>query len=258
MQLHHETIGTGPPVIILHGLFGSLDNWRSVAKDLAAAFQVISVDQRNHGRSEHHSKMSYPSMAEDIRELMDSLSMENASFIGHSMGGKTAMEFALRHPDRATRLLVVDIAPRAYSRRHDHILDALLSLDLDAFQTRQQIEEALASSISDRDVRRFLLKSVTRNSSGRFEWLIGLKEIEANYDAISEQIAPGREYDKPCLFIRGANADYVQPDDEPLIRELFPRATIRTISGAGHWVHAEAPMEFKRMAREFLVSDRSG
>ncbi len=252
MQLHYEKTGSGFPVIILHGLFGSSDNWRTIAKNLSSLFLVVSVDQRNHGRSPHDPQMSYELMAGDVADLMHAQGWQSAYIIGHSMGGKTAMELALRQPDKVDKLVVVDIGPREHPLRHDHILDALLGIDLNSFGTRHAIGESLATAIPDRDVVRFLLKSVGRDATGRFRWLIGLKEIAANYSAIAAGIAKGRSFQKPCLLVRGELSDYLRPEDEDAFRELFPMAEVRQISGAGHWVHAESPAEFTRVVMGFL------
>ena len=168
MQLHFRSYGDGEPLIILHGLFGSLDNWHSMSVKLAAPFQVFAVDQRNHGASPHSPEMSYPIMADDLEEFLQSQGLARAYVMGHSMGGKTAMQFALRYPHRVERLVVVDIAPRVYSPLHARILEALLALDLASFKTRKQVEDALASAIPELGTRQFLLKNLTRGAEGHF------------------------------------------------------------------------------------------
>ena len=253
MHLHFQAYGQGSPVIILHGLFGSFENWHPVSQRLGERFQVLAVDQRNHGRSPHSEEMNYPVMAEDIHDLMQSQRLGQAHVIGHSMGGKTAMEFALRHTDRVDKLIIVDIAPRAYSPHHGQIFEGLLSLDLGSFQNRAQMEEALAPSIPENSVRQFLLKNVTRDQAGAFRWKLNLRDILRNYDRITEALATDRTCCRPALFIRGGESKYMRDTDWELIARLFPQAESQTIPKANHWVHADAPDLFVRMVLEFLM-----
>jgi pimeloyl-ACP methyl ester carboxylesterase len=252
MQLHFQTFGQGAPLIILHGLFGSSDNWHSISRRLEKQFRVLAVDQRNHGHSPHSAEMNYPVMAEDLHELLQSQKLARAHLIGHSMGGKTAMEFALRYPESVDKLIVVDIAPRAYSPRHGQIFEGMLSLDLTAFQTRAQMEVALAPFIPEKAVRQFLLKNVTRDEGGPFRWRLNLRDILKNYDRLSEALAENRVCDRPALFLRGGESKYFRESDWEPVRRLFPRAALRTLPGAGHWVHADAPELFLHAVTEFL------
>ena len=251
--LHFETTGQGPPLVLLHGLFGSLDNWRTIVNQLAPHFQVLALDQRNHGRSFHSPQMDYPLMARDLFDFLERQGLARASLLGHSMGGKTAMEFALRYPDRLDRLIVVDIAPRAYSPRHRQVLDALLSLDLAACITRQQLDAALAPAIPGEVTRQFLLKSVERNAHGAFRWRMNLQAIANNYGRLCESLGPDRACARPALFIRGGQSDFLLRDDFDSIRPLFPQAQFQTLAQAGHWVHADAPRPFARAALDFLL-----
>jgi pimeloyl-ACP methyl ester carboxylesterase len=252
MQLHFQSYGQGPPLIILHGLFGSLENWHSISQKQAADFQVFAVDQRNHGRSPHAADMSYQLMAEDLKEFVANEQLAPANLLGHSMGGKTAMLFALTYPQSVEKLVVVDIAPRAYPDHHSEILKALSSLDVASLKSRAEMESQLASSIPDLAVRRFLLKNVKRDQAGNFYWQMNLCAIEANYARLSEQISSQRPFEKPTLFIRGERSNYLRDDDMTAIQKLFPRVKLCEIAGAGHWVHAEAPEAFLRTVREFL------
>jgi esterase len=254
MRLHFKRYGDGEPLIILHGLFGSLDNWHSMSTKLAARFQVLAVDQRNHGASPHSPEMSYPIMADDLDELMRAEGLARAHVMGHSMGGKTAMQFALRYPHLVENLVVVDIAPRVYSPRHAKILEALLALDLAAFQTRKQIEDALAPAIPELGTRRFLLKNLTRGSEGHFAWKFGLREINVSYEWLSEAPTSEKPYEKPALFIRGESSDFLKADELSLVRELFPKAELRTIPAAAHLPHVENPEVFLENVIEFLRS----
>jgi pimeloyl-ACP methyl ester carboxylesterase len=252
MQLHFQSYGQGPPLIILHGLFGSLENWHSISQMLAANFHVFAMDQRNHGRSPHATDMSYQLMAEDLKEFVADKQLGSVNLLGHSMGGKTAILFAISYPQLVEKLIVVDIAPRAYPDHHSDILKALSSLDLSSFKSRAEMESQLAPSIPDLAVRRFLLKNVKRDQAGNFYWQMNLCAIEANYARLSEQISSQRPFEKPTLFVRGERSNYLRDDDMTAIQKLFPRVKLCEIAGAGHWVHAEAPEAFLRTVREFL------
>jgi esterase len=253
MQLHFKESGRGRAVILLHGLFGSSDNWHPIALRLAENFRVFALDQRNHGQSPHSDEMNYLVMAGDVNEFMASHGIESAAILGHSLGGKTAMRFALQFPGKVEKLIVADMAPRAYALAHDEIFAALLALDLPRFQTRQQIEAALAPEISNLVLRRFLLKNLGRNAESQFFWKINLRGLAESYPELREPISHPRPFAGPVLFIRGGKSDYVRTEDEPKIRELFPLVKIRTIAGAGHWVHADQPEEFSRLVSEFLA-----
>ena len=252
MQLHFKQLGHGEPLILLHGLFGSADNWFGVAPKLAEKFHVFALDLRNHGHSPHNAEMDYPLIAADVEMFFTAQKIENAHVIGHSMGGKVAMQFALDFPSRVKKLVVVDMAPRAYARTHDKIFAALLALDLNAFQTRQQIEDALASEIPSLNLRRFLLKNLGRDDHGKFFWRMNLRGVAENYSRLGEVLSPQNQFEKPTLFIRGGQSDYINAADEAAIRKQFPTAKIQTIATANHWVHADAPEEFIRLVLDFL------
>jgi pimeloyl-ACP methyl ester carboxylesterase len=257
VRLHFQSSGQGSPLVLLHGLFGALDNWHQACRNLAADYRVVTMDHRNHGRSPHDGAMDYPAMAEDLRETLSGLGIDRTHLLGHSMGGKTAMEFALRHPDRVERLVLVDIAPRQYPPYHRTILAALESLHLPAFTDRIQIDHELAAAIPDIALRRFLLKNLARDPDGGFHWKMNLPAIHRNYHRLGEALAEGREFRGPALFIRGGVSDYVQPGDSALIHRLFPHAQIREIPHAGHWLPTDAPEEFIRIVREFLSATLS-
>lgn len=252
MQLHFKQLGQGEPLVLLHGLFGQSDNWFGVAPKLAEKFQVFIPDLRNHGHSPHHPEMNYPLMAADVEKFFAGRKIESARVIGHSMGGKVAMQFALNFSPRVKKLVVVDMAPRAYKRIHEPIFAALLALDLDSFQTRLQIEEALAPEIPSLNLRRFLLKNLGRNDHGKFFWKMNVRGVADNYLRLGEVLAAEKPFTHPTLFIRGGLSEYVGPGDEVQIRKLFPTAEIATIAAASHWVHADAPEEFVRLVLGFL------
>jgi esterase len=255
MQLNYQRYGHGSPLIILHGLFGSLNNWNTLSKRFGEYYQVFAVDQRNHGASPHSDRSSYPLMAEDLRAFMQQQQLASASLLGHSMGGKTAMQFALSYPEQVAKLVVVDIAPKAYPPHHDTILDALCGLDLSQHSSRAELDQALADKIDSRPIRQFLLTNVTRDEAGRFVWKMNLDGIKQTYDQIVGAVEQHGRFDKPALFVRGETSDYIQNTDRPVIEALFPQARIVTIPGAGHWVHAEAPADFFAAALDFLRED---
>lgn len=251
MELFYREFGQGSPVIILHGLFGFSDNWQTIAKGLSADHLVIAPDLRNHGRSPHDDDHSYPVMAEDIRQFMEQHWMFSATVVGHSMGGKVAMQLALSHPEMVEKLVVIDMEPGKADDNHSSIFRALLDLDLSKMTARKDIDAYLTDRISDAGTRQFLLKNVTREDDGRFTWKMNLPVLWQHYSDILAGVT-GDPYDKPALFIRGSRSDYIKDADLPLIRTLFPKADIVTVEGAGHWVHADKPDELLKLLKEFL------
>jgi len=237
---------------MLHGLFGSSDNWLGVTPKLSQHFRVFLVDLRNHGLSPHSDDMSLAVMAGDITEFLDTQQLERAYILGHSLGGKVAMQFALTQPDRVEKLVVVDIAPHVYAPEHVPIFKALLALELEQYHSRAEFEAALAPAIPDLTLRRFLLKNL-RNDGPAYKWRIPLKSIFANYSKLCEAIAPAPAFTKPALFLRGGQSPYVSDADAPQIHQFFPSATIETIPTARHWVHADAPDEFVKRVLAFLA-----
>jgi len=252
MNLHFKEYGQGRAVVLLHGLFGASDNWYPIATRLAEKFHVLAVDHRNHGQSPHSEEMDYPMMAADVDRFFSANGLDAAVVIGHSMGGKTAMQLALHFPHRVEKLVVADMAPRAYQPSHDKIFAALLALDLPKYQSRTQMEQSLEPEIPNPVLRRFLLKNLGRNETGGFYWKINLRDIAENYWKLREPVAGDAPFTKPALFIRGGKSKYIQPEDEALIREWFPASKIETIETAGHWVHADATEEFLRLVLQFL------
>lgn len=251
MELFSREFGAGPPVIILHGMFGFSDNWQTVAKALAAQHLVVTPDLRNHGRSPHVPTHSYPEMAEDLRSFMEAHWMFSADIIGHSMGGKVAMQLALTYPDMVERLVVVDIDPGQAEDNHTSIFHALLGMDLSKMATRKQAEAYLSEHIQDTGTLQFLLKNITRKGDGSYAWKMNLPVL---WDHFKDILAPvsGEPFDKPTLFIRGSRSNYIKPEETTLIKTLFPQAEIITIEGAGHWVHADKPNEILSVLNNFL------
>ncbi|MCB0534587.1 MAG: alpha/beta fold hydrolase [Lewinellaceae bacterium] len=251
MELFAREFGQGDPIVILHGLFGFSDNWQTVAKALADHHLVITPDLRNHGRSPHLPSHTYPEMAEDLKAFLEHHWIFSTVLIGHSMGGKVAMQFALEYPDMVDKLVVVDIAPGPASDNHSDIYEALLGLDLSRVNTRQEADDLLKKSIPEFGVRQFLLKNITRNTDGSYAWKMNLPVLWKAYPDILGGVS-GPAFDKPVLFIRGSKSAYIKDSDFALIKSLFPQAEIATIEGAGHWVHADKPEALLAVLRQFL------
>lgn len=254
MKLHHHVVGTGPPLLILHGLLGSLDNWMPQAQALAAQFQVFLLDLRNHGRSPHAENFTYDLMAADVAGFIRAQNLGAVNLIGHSMGGKVAMRFAQLHPELLQKLIVADMAPREYPPRYAEILAAMHALDLARFQQRNEVDAALLSTVPDKSIRQFLLKNLGRDETGKLRWKPNVAALRANYQHIRSAIPLAPQFGGPTLFIRGGQSDYITESDVTLIRQIFPRATLETIAAAGHWVHAETPEEFIQIATTFLLA----
>ena len=250
-MLFSREFGQGNPVLILHGLFGFSDNWQTIAKGLATNHLVVTPDLRNHGRSPHTDSHSYPEMAEDVLAFMHDHWMFHGQVVGHSMGGKVAMQLALTHPDAVEKLVVVDIEPSQADDNHSGIFQALLGLDLSKITTRQEAEHYLAERIADFGTRQFLLKNITREDDGRFTWKMNLPVLWKHYPDILAPVS-GNPFDKPTLFIRGSRSNYIKLEEIPLIKPLFPQAEVVTIENAGHWVHADQPQELLRILHDFL------
>lgn len=252
VDLNYKVFGQGEPVIILHGLFGMLDNWQSIARNLSEQFTVFAIDQRNHGRSSRSDSMNYSLMAGDLEKFMDKHWIQQATLIGHSMGGKTAMQFAGDFPDKVEKLIVVDIAPKKYPNKHQAIFDALLSVPVHQLSSRSEAEIMLSQKIDTDSIKQFLLKNISRNKNGNYEWKMNVPALYSNYDRILESVEPDEPFEKPTLFIRGENSNYILDEDQGKIHQLFPKADIRTIAHAGHWVHAEQPGVFLETVKAFL------
>ena len=199
--------------------------------------------------------MNYAVMSEDVCDFMDGCGLSSSFVLGHSMGGKVAMQFATEFPNKVEKLIVVDIAPKTYQPSHRPILNALLSLDLKIYKSFGEVDAALAPAIPDASLRQFLLKNLTRDKDRRLTWKIDLEAIARNYDNLAAAIAPRQEFNRPACFIRGGRSNYIPDNDISLIRKTFPQAEIKTIPNAGHWVHADAPEEFLKIATDFLSNN---
>jgi len=252
MDLFYRSIGVGQPIIILHGLMGSSDNWLTQSKMLADHFLVYMVDQRNHGRSSHNQAFDYKTLTEDLKRFIDKHNIVKPIIIGHSMGGKTAMNFAVRYPECIDTLIVVDIAPKAYPVHHDSIIDGLNAVPIDTLQSREEADRILSSYVSEMDVRQFLLKNLSRKPEGGFTWKINLPVIDDSLEKISEGMQYEGTFNGPTLFVRGSKSNYVKDEDRQVIKSLFPDSTLVTMD-TGHWVQAEKPREFVEIVKNFLA-----
>ncbi|NOQ94360.1 MAG: alpha/beta fold hydrolase [Methylophaga sp.] len=254
MKLHYQIVGSGQPVVILHGLFGSLDNWRGLAKELSAYTQVITVDLRNHGRSPHSSEQSYELMANDLAELIQELELGLIDLIGHSVGGKVAMTFSQHYPERLRKLVVVDITPRAYEDEHSAIFNALLDLDLSLYSSRKELDKELSLSLPNKAVRQFLLMNLDLVGD-KLTWRLNLPALFECYPDLLQSVCRNQQITIPSCFIRGGRSNYIRDEDFDLISTTFPHSEITTIEEAGHWVHAEAPDIFLTKIIEFFDYD---
>ncbi len=255
VSLHFKAFGQGPPLIVLHGLFGMLDNWQTLGRRLAQDYTVYLVDQRNHGRSPHAEPHDYPTLAEDLRHFMETQWIYRAHLLGHSMGGKTVMQFAFDNPDMVDHLVVVDIAPVGYARRHDFIFEALQRVPLQRLESRKQAEDILMQHIGNSAIVQFLLKNLARNEDGSFRWKCNLPVLHRYYDAIIGPVA-GAPFEGPTLFVKGGASEHILPEHWPHIQQLFPNSQLFEIQGVGHWVHAEAPEVLLQRVQQFLRSNR--
>jgi len=267
MELFFREKGQGnKTIIIVHGLYGSSDNWISVAGEFEDQYRVILIDQRNHGRSPHNDVHSYEAMAEDLHSLMEKLSIDKAILIGHSMGGKTIMRFSLKYPEMVEKMIVVDIAPKSYrsfsnyaeiTANHKKIIDELMAVDLSKFKSRNEIDQALKDAFPAKRLRAFLMKNLKRRKDGRYSWQINFEALKNNMDEImdgfSELNKPDRKIPE-TIFIRGEKSPYIQDDDTLVINKFFPGSQVITIPDAGHWIHAEKQDIFVKTVKYFLDS----
>lgn len=255
VELAYTALGKGPPMIILHGLFGSKRNWMSIAKNLSSHYHVFCLDARNHGDSPWADGMDYATLAGDVYDFIRRHGLHATTVIGHSMGGKTAMALSLLHAEVVSTLVVVDIAPvitigedvRSY-------LESLIEVPLAAFSSRSEVEDHLADAIPEHGIRAFLLQNLVQND-GRLNWRINLAGIADGMEDITGFIEPGhgQRFLGSTLFVAGGNSAYVQPHDHTVVTSLFPKAEIKIIPGAGHWLHAEKPGPFLDLLKGFLV-----
>ena len=251
MKLHYKKYGEGQPLIIVHGLFGTLDNWQTLGKKIAEGFEVYLVDQRNHGHSPHSKDMNYQLMSDDLHELITDLDLSDVILVGHSMGGKAVMTYATQHAEFIDKLVVVDIAPKQYPLHHQQILAGLNGIDLSVVKTRREADAVLAQHVDDSGVRQFLLKNLYWVEKGQLGWRINIPTLTEHMEEILDTTPPVR-VETPTLFIRGEKSNYITEDDYQDIYNQFLDSEIETIYNVGHWVHAENPLEFYRLLMEFV------
>lgn len=253
MELFFRQVGTGRPMVILHGLFGSSDNWLTISKTIAdEGFSVYLIDQRNHGRSPHKDTHTYIELAEDLHDFLQQQGIENPILVGHSMGGKTVMQYAMQYPEDFSALVVVDIAPKSYPVHHTDILNGLKAVPLATLQSRNEADALLSKYEPSLGVRQFLLKNLYRNEEGVFAWRLNLPVLDRDIEIIGDELQDTQVIEKPTLFIRGAESRYIKDTDIPGILSLFPNAQIDTIEEASHWVQAEQPEAFVASLKGFL------
>ena len=268
MTLFHRKFGNGPAMIILHGLYGSSDNWYSVAKILGEKYEVFVPDQRNHGQSSHSDEFSYALLAEDLKNFMDEQSIEKAIIVGHSMGGKAAMNFALKYPEKINALIIVDISPRNYREHrnfnmlaghHRDILNAMTEMDLASLKSREEAEKIMFKKFPDERLTNFLLKNLKRTREGNFYWALNIDSISKNMEEILSGFSEEEIKSKtgitgfPVLFMKGELSSYLNKEDFEFIEKIFPATHLETIKDAGHWMHAEQQDAFIKAILDFTM-----
>lgn len=252
MQLFSNILGEGPEdLIIMHGLFGMSDNWQSLGRKWSEHFRVHLLDMRNHGRSPHSEDFSYDLMSDDLLEYLDQHQIEEAHIIGHSMGGKVAMLFAVLHPERCRSMIIADIAPKAYPPHHMDVIEALEALDLSTISRRSEANEQFGSKLEP-GVRQFLLKNLYWEEKDRLNWRFNLKVLSREIQKVGESLPPNAYYDRPALFLRGGDSWYIKDEDIDEIQSHYPQAELLTIPNAGHWLHAQQPELFFEAVSDFL------
>ncbi|MBG42869.1 MAG: alpha/beta hydrolase [Aequorivita sp.] len=253
MTLHSQILGSGKPFVILHGFLGMSDNWKTLGTRWAEdGYEVHLLDQRNHGRSFHSDDFSYKVMAEDLKKYCDEHSLKEIILLGHSMGGKVAMQFAVTYPEMVWKLMVADIGPKAYPSHHQDILKALSSLNFSQIKSRGEAEDVLSEYIKDEGTRLFLLKNLYRKNKNELALRINLPILSEKIEEVGVALAKDAVFKGDTLFLGGEKSGYIEPMDEILIKKHFPKAKIVTISNAGHWLHAENPDEFYENVMNFL------
>jgi len=252
-QLNYRIYGEqGDYVIILHGLLGMLDNWHSFAKALSEYYRVICIDQRNHGRSFKSETFNYELLAEDLSKFLDQQNIMEAHLIGHSMGGKTVMHFLDLFPERALKSIIVDIGAKAYKGGHEAIFKALLAIDINSVSSRKDVQESLMASLNDLPVVLFLMKNLSRNPEGYYEWKANIKSLYANYHNIIKAVDVNAPVNNDILFVKGGKSRYIKEEDKESLSDIFPFAKFKTIENAGHWVHADSKDELLQIVRQYL------
>jgi len=255
MELHSKIIGNGSPLIILHGFLGMSDNWKTLGNQYAQnEFEVHLIDQRNHGKSFWSPNFNYDLLAEDLAHYISSHGLVEVMLLGHSMGGKTAMQFACKFPLLVKKLLVADIAPKYYPPHHQEILDALTMLSLETIASRSEADTLLSKRISEQGTRQFLLKNLYWEKKDRLSFRCNLEVLKDKMEEIGDNIGSTDSFEGPTLFLRGDRSEYISIDDTPVIKRHFPMSKIDSIDNAGHWLHAENPKQFFEKSISFFTN----
>lgn len=254
MQLTFDNVGSGPNLIILHGLFGSASNFRTLAKQFGEFYTVHCLDIRNHGSSPHDDDVSLAAMARDITDFMDDHGLDKSHLLGHSMGGKIAMQVAMTTPQRISKLIIGDIAPVTYPHHHDKIFQGMNEVTRLSPTSRKEAHDILAGYVEIPEVRQFLLTNLKRTDDNCYVWRLNVTGLEAGYEHLMKK-PTGLPFQGPSLFIRGMLSDYVGENTFPAIYEMFPQAEIISMTNTGHWLHAEKPVEFRDHVLNFLTRD---
>lgn len=250
-HLHYLQTGQGPDVILIHGLFGSLENLGTVSKALNSNYKVTCIDVRNHGQSPHESTMTYEELALDVIKLMDHLSINNAHILGHSMGGKIAMQVAVQHSHRVNKLMIADIAPIEYPAHHAKIIEGLQSIDFSQVNNRKDVDKQLSHYVEEAGIRQFLLKNITQ-VDGKLCFKCHVGNIANCYIQIMSGMNTSQQFLGEVLFIKGGHSNYIMPEHQTSIKSIFPNSKAKIIQGAGHWLHAEKPIAFNKIINDFL------
>ena len=244
----------GTPLLVFHGLFGMLDNWATFGREFGEKLPCHLLDLRNHGKSFHTEEMSHDDMAEDILNYLNQHQIEKACLLGHSLGGKAVMQFAISYPERVKKIIVVDIAPKAYPLHHQKVIKALQSIDFEKITNRKEVEEKLAESIEEKSVVQFLVKNLYWEREDKLNWRFNLKVLAEKYsDFVGKAIRFGI-FEGETLFIKGEKSHYILPQDEFLIQKQFPKYQLITIKNAGHWVQVENAKDFNEEVSNFLLN----
>ena len=256
MQILHSKIygedKPGTPLLVFHGLFGMLDNWGSFGKEMGELFPVHLIDLRNHGKSFHSEEMTHDDLAHDISHYMEFHHIEKANLLGHSLGGKAVMQFAIKYPIKVQKLIVVDIAPKAYPPHHQGILKALESVDFEKITTRQEAEGVLQQYIPEKSLIQFLAKNLYWTDDKKLAWRFNLKTLSERYSEFVSNAIKFGVFSGETLFIAGAKSNYILPQDEFQIKQQFPNSSVVTVENAGHWVQAENPKDFNEAVKDFI------
>lgn len=250
MSLHVKQFGAGRPLVLLHGLFGSLENLGVLSRSLSQHFSVYALDLPEHGQSAHSESTSISKMSQEVKAWLDTLPLSKVAVVGHSLGGKVAMELALCHPSMISRLAVLDIAPVTYSANHNAIFKGLLALQPAQLKSRGEADQLLSAYVNEAAVRSFLLKNLEKRGDN-YAWRMNLPVLHRDYHRLLEGNSQAC-YSGPTLFVGGTRSDYIVDQYEPEIFSRFPQAEVKSVEGAGHWLHAEKPQQVLALLRGFL------